>query len=250
MRSPEGAVAFVAESCRRAAAGDGAWVAAHVAFPLLGNGVVSSDGGEVLLGRIADEQAELATSALCKAPAGVAREAAPFENGSGSAGGTIQIGQHAYRVRFAIGEGGEPRLVEASYRLPELGKTPKKPRRPFVLNGRVEGASPRGEVFASIIEPELKKDPACIYEHASRSKSSASMFVVASKREGATATARVFASTAVPALSIACFERQLDRAYAAMFRGIPFEVRYFLMLGLPLSKDEIDSNTNMIMSAP
>lgn len=249
VRSAEGAVAFVVELCRRAAAGDQAWVAAHLALPLLGNGVVNDESSDVLLGRIADQVGDVAPGALCRAAPAAAKDAQPFVGTERGTEGVIRIGAHAYRLRFELPERGEARLVEASFVLPELGAKPKKPRRKFVLGGRVQSASDRsGEVSAAIIEPTIQKDPACIFEHASRYKESATVFVVAAKRDGVpAAAARVYASSAVPASLIACLERQLDRAYASTFRGTPFELRYVLMIGIPLAEGEVDPNANTIL---
>ncbi|MEJ7732006.1 MAG: hypothetical protein WKG00_22700 [Polyangiaceae bacterium] len=222
---------------------------ANVALPLLGNGVVGDGTGDILLGRIADELPDLAPGSLCKATPAATKDGKPFAPTATGVEGVIGIGRHAYRLRFELGAGGERRLVEASFVLPELGPTPKKPRREFLLSGRVESVSDGSRAFA-IIEPTLRQDPACIYEHASRYKESASLLVVASKREGGAAAARVFASTAVPASLVACLERQLDRAYASTFRGIPFEVRYFLMMGLPIPKGQLDPNANTITVGP
>jgi hypothetical protein len=97
-------------------------------------------------------------------------------------------------------------------------------------------------------EDTIRHAPACVYEQAAHDDTSSVMVVHAVKVDGAVATVRVYASTAVSASLIACLEGQLARETAAVFKGIPFDVDYLLRVLIP-SKPGPDDNV-LMMSNP
>jgi hypothetical protein len=244
-RTPAGVAAFVADLCEHAEKADEAWVTAHVALPLVGNEVVNDNGGDPLLGRAAEDVAGLAAAPLCKATVDAAALSGLVTEGD-RIGGTVRIGGWDHRLRLEL-VGVEARLVELSFTLDARQPKGAAPKVEYVLNGRVLSASARdGVPYGAFIDATVRDDPTCIYLHASKYQESGSFFVRAEKTEGSDARARVYASTAVPASLVGCLEGQLDRAMAATFRGVPFQIEYFLMIGIPVSGDAIDENANMI----
>jgi hypothetical protein len=251
VRTADGVVELVRRICERAAAGDAQWVQAHVALPLPGNELVNENGGDPLLGsRLDTDATSLARLAICRDPPAHGSALQSLTIDAERVTAVIAIEGFDHRLVFALASAAEPRLVALDFVVPRvpLPRVRKKAPR-HLVHGWVKKAT---DGFAGIVElsllRELERRPACIRQHFARSNISVSLGVAVSKVDGQEAQVRVYASTVAPASLLGCLETQLGKAVASVFRGVPFEVDYHLMLGVPVSEDELGDSDAVIMS--
>jgi hypothetical protein len=242
VRTADGVVAFVHRMCERASAGDAGWVQAHVALPLTGNVLVNENGGDPLLGSHLDtDAASLARLGICREPPAQGSEIRSLTVEAGRVTGVLAIGGFDHRLVFALAGAAEPRLVAFDFVLPVVPLPAARRKAPeHFVQGRVKEAT---EGFGGVIEVailgELERRPACIRQHFARSHVSASLGVAVSKADGKEAVVRVYASTVAPASLLGCLQTQLGKSIARLFRGVPFEVDYHLILAVPVPEDEL-----------
>lgn len=247
----DGVAAFVGTMCERAAAGDDAWVEAHVRLPLRGSGVSNENAGDPLLGAQPFNVAGVAHLEICKPPI-AAGDVRDLQADGTRVTATIAVGQFEQRLVFAV-DGEHIQMIEDTFVLGE-GAAPDNPAkvRDYEVTGYpLEADGNWGGRIEAVLLGELERHPACIRHYVATETSSMSLRVVASKREGAdAATARVYASTVAPASLLACLQRQLDAELSSVFRGAAFEVVYLLMISIPVSDDELDPDTPTITIGP